>query len=108
MVRPSIRRARISEEHLIAATESRLRKVFREEMDYRLKSLGIDPDSVVEMQKDMAWLRAWRRVIIASINKAGLTIIGILVLGLIAAAMAASGYGHYIPFIGAGLPSTGF
>ncbi|RTM07393.1 MAG: hypothetical protein EKK31_11560 [Hyphomicrobiales bacterium] len=62
-------------------TEHELKKVVSEAVAETLLQLGIDASDPVEMQKDMAHLRAWRESVATVKNQGLVTAIGILVAG---------------------------
>lgn len=67
----------------IFITEERLRSILREELNDAFKNIGIDPEDTLENQKDMAWLRTWRKAVVKTSSSAGLTVITILVTGVV-------------------------
>lgn len=70
---------------VIHVDEDTLRKVVRDEIRDGLKSLGIDPDDVLENQKDFAWLRTWRKAIVTGGARGMLAAYTILVIGALGA-----------------------
>ena len=78
-------------EQIITTTEDRIRAIFREEINSAFKNIGIDPDDTIENQKDMAWLRTWRRAVMATGSRAGLTVITIVITGIVGAFATAFG-----------------
>lgn len=64
-------------------TEHELKAIVAEAVAETLIKLGIDTSDPVELQKDMAHLRAWRESI-ATVKKQGLiSAIGVLTVGLL-------------------------
>lgn len=64
-------------------TEHELKKIVSEAVSETLLKLGIDASDPVELQKDMAHLRAWRESV-ATVKQQGLvTAVGILVAGVL-------------------------
>ncbi|TGU44615.1 hypothetical protein EN788_22120 [Mesorhizobium sp. M2D.F.Ca.ET.145.01.1.1] len=62
-------------------TEHELKKIVAEAVAETLLKLGIDASDPVELQKDMAHLRAWRESV-QTVKQQGLvTAVGILVAG---------------------------
>jgi hypothetical protein len=62
-------------------TEHEVKKIVAEAVAETLLTLGIDTTDPVELQKDMAHLRAWRESV-ATVKQQGLvTAVGILVAG---------------------------
>lgn len=62
-------------------TEHELKKIVAEAVSETLLQLGIDASDPVEMQKDMAHLRAWRESVNTVKQQGLVTAIGILVAG---------------------------
>lgn len=64
-------------------TEHELKQIVSEAVAETLLKLGIDASDPVELQKDMAHLRAWRESV-ATVKQQGLvTAVGILVAGVL-------------------------
>lgn len=64
-------------------TEHELKKIVSEAVSETLLQLGIDASDPVEMQKDMAHLRAWRESV-ATVKQQGLaTAIGVITVGVL-------------------------
>lgn len=75
-------------------TEAELNKIVSQAVAETLLKLGIDTSDPVELQKDMAHLRAWRESVQTVKRQSLITAIGILtvgVLGLIWAALKGNG-----------------
>jgi hypothetical protein len=62
-------------------TEHELKKIVSEAVSETLLQLGIDASDPVEMQKDMAHLRAWRESVATVKQQSLITAVGILVAG---------------------------
>jgi hypothetical protein len=62
-------------------TEHELKKIVAEAVSETLLQLGIDATDPVEMQKDMAHLRAWRESVATVKQQSLVTAVGILVAG---------------------------
>jgi hypothetical protein len=87
---------------MLTIDESRLRQIVRAEcnlafsknMEDTLIKLGIrtsTQEDVIEFQKDMAYLRSWRKAVQAGGKRAGLAIVSLAILGVFAAVLAALG-----------------
>jgi hypothetical protein len=64
-------------------TEHEVKKIVAEAVTETLLTLGIDASKPVELQKDMAHLRAWRESV-ATVKKQSLvTAVGIIVAGIL-------------------------
>jgi hypothetical protein len=64
-------------------TEHEVKKIVAEAVAETLLTLGIDTTDPVELQKDMAHLRAWRESV-QTVKQQGLvTAVGILVAGML-------------------------
>lgn len=63
--------------------EQEVRKIVAEAVRETLTSLGIPADSPIEVQKDMAHLRAWRESVAAVKRQGFLTAVGILTAGIL-------------------------
>lgn len=66
-------------------TENEMRAVIAETVNETLTKIGIDHADPVEMQKDMAHLRAWRNSVNEVKQKSMFTVLAILVAGLLGA-----------------------
>lgn len=64
-------------------TEQEIRRIVAETVDQTLTRLGIDSDDPVELQKDMAHLRAWRESVGRVKRQSLMTAVGILTAGLL-------------------------
>jgi hypothetical protein len=64
-------------------TEHELKKIVAEAVSETLLQLGIDASDPVEMQKDMAHLRAWRESVNTVKQQGLVTAVGILVAGML-------------------------
>lgn len=64
-------------------TENEIRKIVAETVKETLTSLGIPAESPIEVQKDMAHLRAWRESVAAVKRQGFLTAVGILTAGVL-------------------------
>ncbi|MFC5385211.1 hypothetical protein ACFPLB_04425 [Aquamicrobium segne] len=65
--------------------EAEVRKIVADAVKETLTSIGIPADSPIEVQKDMAHLRAWRESV-STVKRQGLiTAVGILTAGVIGA-----------------------
>jgi hypothetical protein len=62
-------------------TEHEVKKIVAEAVSETLLQLGIDASDPVEMQKDMAHLRAWRESVNTVKQQGLVTAVGILVAG---------------------------
>lgn len=63
--------------------EAEVRKIVSEAVRETLTSLGIPAESPIEVQKDMAHLRAWRESV-ATVKRQGIiTAVGILTAGIL-------------------------
>jgi hypothetical protein len=62
-------------------TEHELKKIVAEAVSETLLQLGIDASDPVEMQKDMAHLRAWRESVATVKQQSLITAVGILIAG---------------------------
>lgn len=64
-------------------TEAEIRKIVAETVAETLTRMGIPVDDPIEVQKDMAHLRAWRESV-ATVKRQGIiTAVGILTAGLL-------------------------
>ena len=64
-------------------TEHEVKKIVAEAVAETLLTLGIDTSDPVELQKDMAHLRAWRESV-ATVKKQSLvTAVGIIIAGVL-------------------------
>ena len=64
-------------------TEAEIRKIVAETVAETLTRMGIPADDPIEVQKDMAHLRAWRESV-ATVKRQGIiTAVGILTAGLL-------------------------
>lgn len=64
-------------------TEAEIRKIVAETVKETLTRMGIPADDPIEVQKDMAHLRAWRESV-ATVKRQGLiTAVGILTAGIL-------------------------
>jgi len=86
----------------IHADEETLRQVVRTEvqamvpelMAQTLVKLGMkvsEEDDIIETQKDMAYLRSWRKAVQAGSGRAGLAMVSLAILGVVAAVLASIG-----------------
>src|SRR5690606_36701249 len=83
-VRPLRRAVRgLSHRKGTAMTEAENRKIVAETVAETLTRMGIPADDPIEVQKDMAHLRAWRESV-ATVKRQGIiTAVGILTAGLL-------------------------
>ena len=51
----------------------------------------VEPEDVIETQKDMAYLRSWRKAVQAGSGRAGLAMVSLAILGVVAAILAQIG-----------------
>lgn len=58
-----------------------IQQLIRETVHETLTGLGFDPDEPIEAQRDMQFIRDWRRASESVKSKALVTVIGILVCG---------------------------
>ena len=66
-------------------TENEIRAVIAETVNETLTKIGIEHDDPVEMQKDMAHLRAWRTSVNEVRTKSMVTVLTILIAGTLGA-----------------------
>lgn len=69
----------------IYLTENEIRAVIAETVNETLTKIGIEHDDPVEMQKDMAHLRAWRKSVSEVKTKSMVTVLTILIAGTLGA-----------------------
>jgi len=63
-------------------------------MAQTLVKLGLkvsEDDDIIETQKDMAYLRSWRKAVQAGSGRAGLAMVSLAILGVVAAVLASIG-----------------
>lgn len=76
-------RKKTGNSHVSELTEQELRAVIREEFKGTLAGLGVTTENPFEVQKDFAFVRAWRKSSEAIRGKGILTIITVFVTGAI-------------------------
>lgn len=64
-------------------TEHELKKIVSEAVSETLLKLGIDASDPVELQKDMAHLRAWRESVATVKRQSLVTAVGIVIAGML-------------------------
>jgi len=68
---------------VISIDEERLRAIIHDEFRDGMRMFGVDPDDTIENQKDMQWLRTWRKAVTKVGSSAGLTVLTVLVTGFV-------------------------
>ena len=66
-------------------TENEIRAVIAETVNETLTKIGIEHDDPVEMQKDMAHLRSWRKSVAEVQTKSMITVLTIIIAGTLGA-----------------------
>jgi hypothetical protein len=69
----------------MSMTEAEVTAVAKTAVREMLTALGVDEEDPIEMQKDLAHLRRWRRSVEAVERRSIVTITGILVTGVVGA-----------------------
>lgn len=64
-------------------TEHEVKKIVAEAVAETLLTLGIDTTNPVELQKDMAHLRAWRESVATVKRQSLVTAVGIVIAGML-------------------------
>jgi hypothetical protein len=64
-------------------TEAEVKRIVAETVEQTLLALGVDTDDPVELQKDMAHLRAWRESMETVKRQSLLTAIGVITAGVL-------------------------
>ena len=84
-------------------TEDRISKIVHDAVHEAFKDVGLDSTAPFETQKDMSFLRNWRRLMEKSGHRAFLTVLTIIVLGVVAAFLVGIGVpAKILSFIGLG------
>lgn len=61
--------------------EAEVKRIVAETVEQTLLTLGVDTDDPIELQKDLAHLRAWRQAKETVVRQGLITAIGVIVAG---------------------------
>ncbi|HET6406792.1 MAG TPA: hypothetical protein VFG14_02840 [Chthoniobacteraceae bacterium] len=76
-------------------TEAEVKRIVAETVEQTLLTLGVDTEDPIELQKDLAHLRAWRESMETVRKQSLITAVGIIVAGVIGLIwLAMKGQGH--------------